>query len=79
MEFWKTYDKYMMHTTALAIVIAFGMNLPHIAWLDWMAYSGEIIFDKHSEIDAFMVAVEHIELVPLLKLGVDAWRKWGKH
>ena len=76
--FWNWYDKYMMHTTALAVIIAFGMNLPHIAWLDWMAFSGEIIFDKHTEVDIFMVAVEHIEIIPLLKICVDMWRRWRK-
>lgn len=73
-SFWAWYDKHMVATTGLAVVIAFGMNLPHIIWLDWLAYSGEAIFHAHAEIDAFMVAVEHIELLPLGKIIFDGVR-----
>jgi len=73
-SFWKWYDKHMVATTGLAVVIAFGMNLPHIIWLDWLAFSGGTIFDTHAELDIFMVAVEHIELLPLGKIIFDGLR-----
>lgn len=73
-SFWEWYDKHMVATTGLAVVIAFGMNLPHIIWLDWLAFSGETIFDTHAELDVFMVAVEHIELLPLGKIIFDGIR-----
>lgn len=73
-EFWKWYDKHMLSTTALAVVIAFGMQLPHLVWLDYLAITGSTIFDKHALLDVFMVAVEHIELLPLGKIIFDGMR-----
>ena len=73
-SFWNWYDKHMVATTGLAVVIAFGMTLPHIIWLDYLAYTGTVIFHEHAEIDAFMVAVEHIELLPLGKIIFDGIR-----
>ncbi len=78
MNFWKLYDKYMYHTTALAIIVAFGLNLPHIIWLDWLVFSGTQMFTIHSELDVTMVLIEHIEILPLAKIAFDVWRKIGK-
>lgn len=71
-RFWNWYNRHMMHTTMLTVAIAFGATIPHIIWLDYMAINGVIIFQKHLEIDAFMVAVEHIEVIPLAKIIFDS-------
>ena len=73
-RFWKWYDKHILHTTMLTVAIAFGASVPHIIWLDYMAIYGIVIFDEHREIDAFMVAVEHIEILPIAKIIFDSIR-----
>ena len=73
-RFWNWYDRHMLHTTMLTVVIAFGATIPHIIWLDYMAINGVIIFQEQLEIDAFMVAVEHIEVLPLAKIIFDTTR-----
>ena len=81
-RFWKWYDKHILHTTMLTVAIAFGASIPHIIWLDYMAINGVTIFQEHLEIDAFMVAVEHIEILPIAKIIFDSVRilkrRYGK-
>lgn len=72
--FWNWYDKHILHTTMLTVAIAFGASIPHIIWLDYMAINGIVIFQEHVEVDAFMVAVEHIEILPIAKIIFDSVR-----
>ncbi len=73
-RFWAWYDKHMVATTGLTVIIAFGMQLPHIIWLDWLAITGTPIFHEYVALDSFMVAVEHIEILPLGKIIFDGIR-----
>lgn len=73
-NFWTWYDKHILHTTMLAVAIAFGATIPHIVWLDYMALTGTTIFEHNTGLDAFMVAVEHIEIIPLGKIIFDSIR-----
>lgn len=73
-RFWSWYDRHILHTTMLTVAIAFGATIPHIIWLDYMAISGITIFQEHIHLDAFMVAVEHIEVIPLAKIIFDTIR-----
>jgi len=73
-KWWVWYDKHVLHTTMLAVAIAFGATIPHIVWLDYMALTGTTIFEHNTGLDAFMVAVEHIEIIPLAKIIFDAIR-----
>ncbi len=77
-KFWEWYDKHMVATTGLTVIVAFGMQLPHIIWLDWLAITGTAIFHEHVVLDSFMVAVEHIELLPLGKIIFDGIRWWKR-
>ena len=74
-KFWEWYDKHMVATTGLTVIVAFGMQLPHIIWLDWLAFTGTAIFHEYAALDVFMVAVEHIEVLPLGKIIFDGMRK----
>ena len=58
----------------LAVAIAFGATIPHIIWLDYMALTGTTIFEHNTGLDACMVAVEHIEVIPLAKIIFDSIR-----
>jgi len=73
-RFWDWYDRHILHTTMLTVAIAFGATIPHIIWLDYMALNGITIFQEHVPLDAFMVAVEHIEIIPLAKIIFDTIR-----